>query len=163
LALNLSAAMGMALAIDYTLLMISRYREELTGGANRYDALFRTMVSTGRTVLLSTITVALSMAVLVLFPMHILRSFAYAGVATVAFAGVAAVVVTPAAIVLLGDRLDSLDVRRLIRRALRRPEPVRGRVEQEFWYRSTKVILRQAVPIGLAGVALLILLGAPFL
>jgi putative drug exporter of the RND superfamily len=163
LALNLSAAMGMALAIDYTLLMISRYREELTGGANRDDALVRTMASTGRTVLLSTTTVALSMAVMVVFPMHILRSFAYAGVATVAFAGVAAVLVTPAAIVLLGDRLDSLDVRRLIRRVLGRPEPVRGRVEQEFWYRSTKVILRHAVPIGSAGIALLILLGAPFL
>jgi putative drug exporter of the RND superfamily len=163
LALNLSAALGMALAIDYTLLMISRYREELAGGANQNDALVRTMVSTGRTVLLSTTTVALSMAVMVVFPMHILRSFAYAGVATVAIAGIAAVVVTPGAIVLLGHRLGSLDVRRVIRRALGWPEPVRARVESEFWYRSTKVIMRHAVPIGLAGVALLMLAGAPFL
>ena len=162
-ALNLSAAMGLALAIDYTLLIISRYREELKGGANREDALVRTVASTGRTVLLSATTVALSMAVMVLFPQHILRSFAYAGVATVALAGVAAVTVTPAAIMLLGDRLDSLDVRRLIRRRLGRPEAVRRRVEQEFWYRSTKVVMRHAVPIGLAGVALLMLIGAPFL
>jgi putative drug exporter of the RND superfamily len=163
LALNLSAALGMALAIDYTLLMISRYREELAGGANQNDALLRTMVSTGRTVLLSTTTVALSMAVMVVFPMHILRSFAYAGVATVAIAGIAAVVVTPGAIVLLGDRLGSFDVRRVIRRALGWREPVHGRVESDFWYRSTKVIMRHAVPIGLAGVALLMLVGAPFL
>jgi putative drug exporter of the RND superfamily len=163
LALNLSTALGLALAIDYTLLIISRYRDELTGGANRNDALVRTMASTGRTVLLSATTVALSMAVMVLFPMHILRSFAYAGVATVAFAGVAAVLVTPAAIVLLGDRLDSLDMRRLVRRALGRPEPVRGPVEQKFWYRLTKFVMRHAIPVGLAGVALLILVGTPFL
>ncbi len=162
-ALNLSAAMGMALAIDYTLLIISRYRDELAGGTRRDDALVRTMASAGRTVLLSATTVALSMAVLVLFPMHILRSFAYAGVATVAFAGVAAVVVTPAAIVVLGDRLDCLDARRLVRRALGRPEWVRGPVEREFWYRWTKSVVRHAIPVGLAGVALLLLLGAPFL
>ncbi|HET9877189.1 MAG TPA: MMPL family transporter [Mycobacterium sp.] len=162
-ALNLSTAMGMALAIDYTLLMISRFRDELADGVSRDNALVQTMASAGRTVLFSATTVALSMAVLVRFPMYFLRSFAYAGVATVAFAAVAAIVVTPAAIVLLGDRLDSLDVRRLIRRALGRPEPVRGPVEQEFWYRSTKLVMRRAIPIGLAGVALLLFLGVPFL
>ena len=124
-ALNLSTAMGLALAIDYTLLIISRYRDELADGATREAALVRTMVTAGRTVLFSAVTVALSMAAMVLFPMYFLRSFAYAGVATVAFAALAAIVVTPAAIVLLGARLDSLDVRRLARRVLRRPEPVR--------------------------------------
>ena len=84
-------------------------------------ALVRTMTTAGRTVLVSATTVALSMAALFLFPMHVLKSFAYAGVATVAFAALAAVVVTPAAIVLLGDRLNALDVRRLARRVLRRP------------------------------------------
>jgi RND superfamily putative drug exporter len=161
-ALNLSTALGMALAIDYTLLMISRFRDELADGASRDDALVRTMASAGRTVLFSATTVALSMAVMVVFPMYFLRSFAYAGVATVAFAAVAAVVVAPAAIVLLGPRLDSLDLHRLSRRVLGRPEPVRGPVEQEFWYRAAKFIMRRAVPIGLAGVALLLVLGAPF-
>ena len=117
-ALNLTTAMGLALAIDYTLLMISRYRDELADGADREVAVVRTMVTAGRTVLFSATTVALSMAVMVLFPMHFLKSFAYAGVAVVAFAAVAAVVVTPAALVLLGDRLDSFDVRRLVRRLL---------------------------------------------
>ena len=162
-ALNLTTAMGLALAIDYTLLMISRYRDELADGASREDAIVRTMTSAGRTVLFSATTVALSVAVMVLFPMHFLKSFAYAGVATVAFAAAAAVIVTPAALVLLGDRLDSLDIRRLARRLLRRPEPVAKRVEQLFWYRWTKSVLRHAVPIGLAGVALLLVLGAPFL
>lgn len=162
-ALNLITAMGMALAIDYTLLMISRFRDELADGASRENALVATMASAGRTVLFSATTVALSMAVLVLFPMHFLRSFAYAGVATVTFAAVAAIVVTPVAIVLLEDRLDALDVGRLIRHALGRPERVRGPVEQEFWYRSTKLVMRRAIPIGLAGVALLLFLGVPFL
>jgi uncharacterized membrane protein YdfJ with MMPL/SSD domain len=162
-ALNLSTAMGLALAIDYTLLIISRFRDELAGGASRDDALVRTMVTAGRTVLFSAITVALSMAAMILFPMYFLKSFAYAGIATVGFAALAAVVVTPAAIVLLGDRLDSLDVHRLARRLLRRPEPVPRPIEQEFWYRSTKVVMCRAVPIGLAVIALLVLLGTPFL
>jgi len=162
-ALNLSAAMGLALAIDYTLLMVSRFRDELADGASRDDALVRTMVTAGRTVVFSATTVALSMAVMILFPMRFLKSFAYAGVATVGFTMVAALVVTPAALVLLGDRLDSLDVRRLLRRALGRPEPVRRPVERQFWYRSSKFVMARAVPIGVAVVALLVLLGVPFL
>ena len=135
-ALNLTTAMGLALAIDYTLLMISRYRDELADGASRDVALTRMMLSAGRTVVFSATTVALSMVVLVLFPMRFLKSFAYAGVATVAFAATAAIVVTPAALVLIGDRLNSLDVRRFARRVLRRPEPTPVPVEQRFWYRS---------------------------
>jgi RND superfamily putative drug exporter len=161
-ALNLTTAMGLALAIDYTLLMISRFRDELADGATREDALVRTMESAGRTVVFSATTVALAAAVLVLFPMHFLKSFAYAGVATIAFAAVAALVVTPAALVLLGGRLDSLDIRRLARRIFGRPEPAPKPVEQQFWYRWTKRVMRHAVPIGVAGIAVLILLGAPF-
>ncbi len=159
---NLSTAMGLALAIDYTLLIISRYRDELAEGADPNTALIRTMTTAGRTVLFSATTVALSMAAMILFPMHVLKSFAYAGVATVAFAALAAVVVTPAAIVLLGDRLNALDVRRLARRLLHRPDPVRRPIEAQFWYRSTTFVMRRALPLGLAVVALLLILGAPF-
>jgi putative drug exporter of the RND superfamily len=162
-ALNLSSALGLALAIDYTLLIISRYRDELANGSDPEQALVRTMVTAGRSVLFAATTVALSMSVMVLFPMYFLKSFAYAGVATVAFVAVAAIVVTPAAIVLLGPRLDALDVRRLGRRMLGRPDPVRKPVEQLFWYRSTKFVTRRAVPIGLAVIVLLLVLGVPFL
>ncbi|MDT5107064.1 MAG: putative drug exporter of the superfamily [Mycobacterium sp.] len=163
LAPNLSTAMGLALAIDYTLLIISRYRDELADGADPNAALIRTMTTAGRTVLVSATTVALSMAALFLFPMEVLKSFAYAGVATVAFAALAAVVVTPAAIVLLGDRLNALDARRFARRLLHRPDPVRRPIEAQFWYRSTTFVMRRALPLGLAVVALLLVLGAPFL
>ncbi|WP_082965261.1 MMPL family transporter [Mycobacterium sp. ACS1612] len=149
-ALNLTTAMGLALAIDYTLLMISRFRDEMAEGASRDDAVLRTMVSAGRTVAFSATIVALSMAVMVLFPMHFLKSFAYAGVATVTFAALAAIVVTPAALVLLGDRMRG--------RVKTRPVPV----EQRFWYRSASCVMHKAIPLGLAGVALLLFLGAPF-
>ncbi|WP_137145666.1 MMPL family transporter [Mycolicibacterium sp. CR10] len=162
-ALNLATAMGLALAIDYTLLILSRYRDELAAGADRTAALKRTMTTAGRTVIFSATTVALSMSAMVLFPMHFLKSFAYAGVATVAFAAAAAIVVTPAALVVLGDRLDALDVRRLTRRILRRPEPQPVPVERRFWYRCAKAVMRRALPLGLAVVVLLLALGAPFL
>jgi RND superfamily putative drug exporter len=162
-ALNLSVAMGLALAIDYSLLIISRYRDELADGADRDRALVRTMATAGRTVLFSAMTVALSMVAMVLFPMYFLKSFAYAGIAVVLFAAVAAIVVAPAAIALLGDRLDSLDARRLARWVFSRPDPVRKPIEQNFWYRSTKFVMRRAVPVGLAIIALLLVLGAPFL
>jgi uncharacterized membrane protein YdfJ with MMPL/SSD domain len=162
-ALNLSVAMGLALAIDYTLLIVSRYRDELAAGSGRDEAVIRTMATAGRTVLFSALTVALSMIAMVLFPMYFLKSFAYAGIAVVSFAAFAAVVVAPAAIVLLGDRLDALDVRRMLRRMLGRPEPMPKPIEQNFWYRSTKFVMRRSIPIGLVIVALLLLLGAPFL
>ena len=162
-ALNLTTAMGLALAIDYTLLIISRFRDELAAGASREEALVRTMTTAGRTVAFSATTVALSMAVLVLFPMHFLKSFAYAGVATVAFAAAAAIVVAPAALVLFADRLNSLDVRRLARRMFGRGEPKPVPVERRFWYRSASCVMHKAIPLGLAGVTLLLLLGAPFL
>lgn len=161
-ALNLSTALGLALAIDYTLLIISRYRDELAEGCDQEEALIRTMATAGRTVIFSAVTVALSMAATVLFPMYFLKSFAYAGVATVAFVATASIIVTPAAIVLMGPRIDKFDVRRLARRIFRRPEPVHKQVEQLFWYRSSKFVMRFWLPMGAGVVALLLLLGLPF-
>jgi RND superfamily putative drug exporter len=157
-ALNITSALGLALAIDYTLLIASRYRDEIGSGATPHDALIRTMCTAGRTVLFSAMTVALSLSALMAFPMYFLKSFAYAGVATVAFAAAAAVIVTPAAIAMLGPRLESLDLRRRLRRILHRPEPVAKPVDRLFWYRSTKVVMRRAIPVGASIVALLVLL-----
>jgi len=161
-ALNLAVAMGMALAVDYTLLILSRFRDELAEGQTRDAAVIRTIATAGRTVLFSAMTVALSMATMVVFPQYFLKSFAYAGATVVAFASVAAIVVTPAAIVLLGGRLDALDVRGVIRRILRRREPQPVPVEQWFWYRWTKAVMRDAIPIGMVVTAVLLVLGTPF-
>lgn len=162
-ALNLTLAMGLALAVDYTLLIISRFRDELAAGSGRDEALVRTMATAGRTVLFSAVTVALSMVAMALFPMYFLKSFAYAGVAVVALAAFAALVVTPAAVVLLGARLDSLDVRHALRRILKRPEPFARPVDETVWYRWSKFVMRHAIPAGIIVVAVLITLGAPFL
>ncbi|QQW32894.1 MMPL family transporter [Mycobacterium marinum] len=162
-ALNVTVALGMALAIDYTLLIISRYRDELGEGRSHEDALVRTMTTAGRTVLFSAVTVGLSLVAMALFPMYFLKSFAYAGVAVVAFSALAAMVVAPTVIVLLGDRLDALNVWRLGRRLLGRPEPPPQPVAQSFWYRTAKLVTRHAIPVGLAIIVLLIALGIPFL
>jgi RND superfamily putative drug exporter len=102
--------MGLALAINCTLLILSRYRDELAGGASRDQALVYTMAAAGRTVLFSGAIVTLSMMPMLLFPMYLLKSFAYAGATVAAFATIGALVVTPALIGLLGERIDSLDV-----------------------------------------------------
>jgi RND superfamily putative drug exporter len=162
-ALNVAVALGFALAVDYTLLIISRYREELSGGGTREQALVRTMTTAGRTVLFSAMTVALSLVGMVLFPMYFLKSFAYAGVAVVALAAFAAVAIAPAAIVLAGDRLDALDIRRLLRKTLGRADPPTPAAEHTAWYRMAKFVMRHAIPLGLAFTAVLLLLGAPFL
>jgi putative drug exporter of the RND superfamily len=149
-ALNLLLAMGLALAIDYTLLIVSRFRDEIGSGAERNTAIVRTMTSAGRSVLFSATTVSLSMSALMFFPMPFLKSFAYAAIAVVALAVTAAIVVTPAAIALAGPRLVSH----------RRNGPPRP-VEQTFFYRLAQFVMRRAVPIGLALTALLIALGMP--
>lgn len=161
-ALNLSVAMGLALAVDYTLLILSRYRDELAANRSREASLVATMATAGRTVLFSAMTVALCMATMVLFPQYFLKSFAYAGVAVVGFAAAAAIVVTPAVIVLLGDRLDALDAQRWWRRVSWRSEPQPVPVEDLAWYRRTTFVMRHALPIGIAVTAVLVLLGTPF-
>ncbi|MDY6808289.1 MAG: MMPL family transporter, partial [Actinomycetota bacterium] len=162
-ALNLTTALGLALAIDYTLLLVTRYREEVTRGSQRRAAIVTTMATAGRTVAFSAVTVALSLAALAIFPMYFLRSFAYAGVGVVVVAAFAALILTPALLMVLGDRVDALDVRRPIRRLLRRPTPRPLPIEQTRWYRMVQFVLRHALPVALTVTAILLVLGAPFL
>jgi RND superfamily putative drug exporter len=159
--LNIAMILALALAVSYTLLILNRFRDELAGGAPRDHALVATMAAAGRTVLYSGAIVTLSMAPTLLFPMYVLRSLAYAGAAVAAFTAIGALVLTPALIVLLGERIDSFDIRRLFRR--RRADPTPREVEQTFWYRSARWVLRHAIPTGLTGTALLVVLGAPLL
>ncbi|WP_237741703.1 MMPL family transporter [Tsukamurella sp. 1534] len=150
-ALNLITAMSLALAIDYTLLVVSRYREE-AARRGRTDALVVAMNTAGRTVVFSAVTVGLSLAAMVLFPMYFLRSFAYAGIAVVAFTAFATLVVTPAILVLLGDRIDRL-------RVGRGPRPT----DESRWYAMVRAVQRRALPLAVATCVLLLALGAPFL
>ncbi|MGX7695484.1 MMPL family transporter [Gordonia polyisoprenivorans] len=161
-ALNLTTAMGLALAIDYTLLMVTRYREELAAGRDTRSAIAVMMQTAGRTVTFSGVTVALSLCALAIFPMYFLRSFAYAGLGVVVVAVLAALVLTPAMLMLLGPRIDALDARRPLRRLLGRNAPAPVPIEQGRWYRFVRGVLRHAVPVGAGAILVLLVLGAPF-
>lgn len=124
-AMNLTTALGLGLAIDYALFIVRRFREELAAGADPSTAISTTLRTAGRTVLFSALTVAVSLAAMLLFPQYFLRSFAYAGMAVVLLAAAAALILLPAALVLLGDRVNSLDLRRLFRRGRPRRCPAR--------------------------------------
>ncbi|WP_280380723.1 MMPL family transporter [Nocardia wallacei] len=162
-ALNMTTALGLALAIDYSLFIVSRYREELAGGRAHADAAVRAVQTAGRTVLYSTLTVVLALATLAVFDLYFLRSVAFAGVAVVAAAAAASIVILPAALVLLGDRVNAWDLRVLLRRLLRRPEPTPRPLERSAWYRTVTWVMRHAIPVTVAIVALLLAIGSPFL
>ncbi len=163
-ALNLTTAMGLALAIDYSLFIVSRYREELDNGRDPVGATIRAVQTAGRTVLFSALTVALSMAVMLVFDLYFLKSFAYTGVAVVAAAAVASILVLPAALVLLGHRVNAADLRVPLRRLLGRdPHPAPVPLEQNGWYRLVQVVMRHAAPVAIVIIAVLLTLGSPFL
>jgi RND superfamily putative drug exporter len=149
---NLTTAMGLGLAIDYSLFVVSRYREELRHGYDPDQAVTRSLHTAGRTVAFSALTVAISLAALVVFPLPFLRSFAYAGVGVVVMAAVGALVVLPALLSALGRRVDSL--------ALFHREP--KAVEAGFWYRRARAVMRRPIPVVVVVTAVLLVLGAPF-
>jgi putative drug exporter of the RND superfamily len=156
-ALNLTTALGLGLAIDYSLFIVSRYREELRAGREPAAALLVTMATAGRTVLFSAATVAVSLLALLVFPLYFLRSFGYAGIAVVALAAVGALVVLPALLAVLGRRVDRL---RLPVGRRRVPSAAAG---GGFWHRLATGVMRRPLPVATAVVALLLLLGTPFL
>ncbi|MEU7767622.1 MMPL family transporter [Nocardia sp. NPDC049190] len=164
-ALNMTTALGLALAIDYSLFIVSRYREELGSGLDPTRATIRAVQTAGRTVLFSALTVALSMAVLSVFDLYFLKSFAYAGVAVVVAAAAASILILPAALVLLGPRVNALDLRVPLRRMLRRDAlaPAPQAPEQTRWYRTVLAVMRHAGPVAVIIVVVLLALGAPFL
>lgn len=104
--INLTTALGMGLGIDYSLFIVSRFREEMRAGLTSHEAVVRTVETAGRTVLFSGLTVAISLSALLVFPMYFLRSFAYAGTAVVALATVGALVFLPSLLAVVGANVD---------------------------------------------------------
>ncbi|HEY3504066.1 MAG TPA: MMPL family transporter [Actinocatenispora sp.] len=161
-ALNLTTALGLGLAIDYSLFILTRYREELAARGGRGDratvsaAIVATMRTAGRTVLFSAVTVALGMAALAVFPLDFLKSFAYGGVSVVLLAAAGALLVLPALLAILGTRVNRLDVLARWRRGRERDE------DTGFWHGLATRVMRRPVPFGLGVVVLLVVLGSPF-
>ncbi|PWN04313.1 transporter [Nocardioides silvaticus] len=160
-ALNLTTALGFGLAVDYSLFLVTRFREERRAGRTVEDAVVITVRTAGRTVVFSALTVALSLSALLLFPMPFLRSLGYAGIAVTALAALTAVVLIPAMLALVGHRLDRADLFAPIRRRMTRR---RARVGEDrlTWHRIAALVMRRPVLILVSVSAVLILLVLPF-
>jgi RND superfamily putative drug exporter len=152
-AVNITTALGLALAIDYALLMVSRYREELTSGHEPAQAVVRSVQTAGRTIVFSGATVVAALAVLLIFPLYFLRSFAYAGIGVVLISMVAAVVVLPALLAVLGPRVNS---GRLPWARNREPSTA-----APFWGRLAGQVMRRPALIAVPVLAVLLLISLP--
>lgn len=150
-AINLTTALGLGLAIDYSLLIVSRFREELADGYDTPTAIARTMGTAGRTVAFSALVVAAALAALLIFPLYFLRSFAYGGIAVVLISMLGALLTLPALLAVLGERIG------MPKRDHRR------RRDAGLWHRIASVVMRRPVLIGSAVAALLLLLASPLL
>ncbi len=135
-ALNLTTGLGLGLAIDYSLLLVTRFREELENGAETAAAVRTTVGTAGRTIVFSSLTVAGSLAALVIFPLKFLYSMGAAGAAVALIAATVSLTLIPSILMLLGPRINSLSFarnplshstarwRQLARRVMRRPARV---------------------------------------
>jgi uncharacterized membrane protein YdfJ with MMPL/SSD domain len=158
-ALNLVTGLGLGLAIDYSLFMVSRYREEVARSGPGAEAMHRTMATAGRTILFSSLTVAASLASLMIFPQRFLYSMGLGGSLVALIAAALALIVLPAILALLGNRVNSLAPAFLQRRAERDARPA----ESGFWYRLSRFVMRRPGRVAAGSAALLIALGIPFL
>ncbi|MFC5186068.1 MMPL family transporter [Actinomadura harenae] len=150
---NVVTILGLGLAIDYGLLMVTRFRDELReDGADLDGAVARTVATAGRTVAVSGLLVAVSFAGLTVFPSRFLSSMGYAGAAVVAFAVAGSLTLLPALLRFAGHRVN----------ALRVPLP-RLRNPGERWYRTAHLVMRRPLLSTIGLVAVLLALGAPFL
>src|SRR4051812_24467125 len=162
-ALNVTTVLGLALAIDYSLLVLTRFREERTRGQTLDEAIIESVRTAGRTVIFSATTVALSMLALLGFPMMFLQSIAYACIGVILLATVCAVAVLPAMLRILGPRTDSLNIGRPIRRMIGRRAPAELQAQEDgFWFRSSRLVMRRPVAMGSAVLILALVLAAPF-
>jgi RND superfamily putative drug exporter len=158
-ALNLVTGLGLGLALDYSLLLVSRYREELARHGPGFEALRRTLATAGRTVLFSSLTITAAVAALLVFPQRFLVSMAVGGIVVSVVAASAALIVLPAVLALLGPSVDALAPARLQRAAERDARPARSGA----WYRLSRVVMRAPWRVAIVSAAVLVALGLPFL
>jgi trehalose monomycolate/heme transporter len=161
-AVNVISLLGIGLAIDYALFVISRFREELALLPDDHPdasaiAIRRTMATAGRTVMFSGLTVAAALASLLIFPQAFLKSMGYGGIAAVLVAMVAALTILPATLRLLGHRID------LGRLPWRRRRAVAGADEHGRWARLASAVMRRPVLVIVVTVAALLVIASPFL
>ena len=158
-ALNLTTALGLGLSIDYSLFVVSRYREEIAKSGPGLAAMRRVMATAGRTVFFSALTVSAALASLLVFPQRFLYSMGLGGSLVALFAALISLTVLPAVLTLLGNRVNSLSPRFLRRRAEAETRPD----EAGFWYRLSRFVMRRPLAVAIASSTVLIVMGLPFL
>ena len=158
-ALNLVTGLGLGLAIDYSLFIVSRYREEIAEHGPGAVAMRRTLATAGRTVLFSSLTVAAALASLLVFPQKFLYSMGLGGMLVSLTAAAVALILLPAVLSLLGTRVNAGAPRWLKHRSELDARPT----ESGFWYRLSRFVMRRPGRIAIASAALMIVLGLPFL
>lgn len=156
-ALNLVTGLGLGLAIDYSLLMVSRYREEIAAHGATATALANTVRTAGKSVVYSAITVGAALAALMIFPQNFLFSMGFGGLVVALVAAVVAVGVLPAVMALLGMRINALAPRRWRARS-----EAADKVEQSGgWYRLSHFVMRRPVVVALVSGGFMVLLALP--
>lgn len=152
-ALNIATGLSLGLAVDYALLMVSRYREEMGREGATREAHLRTVQTAGRTALFSGFTVAAAMAALIVLPQRFLYSMAVAGASVGVLSAVIAILVVPSLLALLGTRIDALSIRR---------GPAVSDAS-DGWYRLARGVMRHPVGVALASSALMLAAATPLL
>ncbi len=158
-ALNLTTGLGLGLAIDYSLFIVARYREEMERFGPGAEAMRATLATAGRTVFFSSLTVAAALASLLVFPQRFLYSMGFGGSMVALIAALVALVVLPSVLMLLGHRVNSLAPRWLQRTRVREARPV----QTGFWYRLSRFVMGRPGPIAALSALVLLLAGLPFL
>ena len=157
-ALNLAIALGLGLAIDYSLFIVSRYREELARSGPGREALQRTLATAGRTIVFSSLTVAAALLSLTIFPQRFLYSMGISGALTALVAASVSLIVLPALLALLGERVNALSPA-----AWRRADELGAQGGHGFWYRLARWVMGRAGAVALVTTLVMLLLAVPFL
>jgi RND superfamily putative drug exporter len=150
-ALNLTTGMGLGLGIDYALLMVNRFREELHRGKSIEDSIVTTMATAGKTVFYSGMTVLVTLLSLTFFPLPFLQSFGYAGVSVVALAVIGALFGLPPILAILGDRID----KGVVRKSAITPK------EDGRWAQTARLVMKRPVSAVLVSLVILGVMAAP--
>jgi len=158
-AVNLVTGVGLGLGIDYSLFILSRYREELARGLDSHAAIARTLQTAGRTVMFGSLTVAGALSCLLVFPLRFLYSMGIGGALVTLSAGVVSLLVLPAVLVALGPRINALAPARLQRNAAQAAQPA----ERGAWYRLARGVMRRPGAVALGTAAALIVIALPAL
>src|SRR5260221_6243886 len=164
--LNITTLFGLGLGVDYSLFIVSRFREELAHGRSVDDAVAISIATAGRAVIFSGLTVSIGLLGLVFFRINMLRSVGMGGCLVVLLAVLAAITLLPAALAIIGTRINALPVRvpRLWKRKRQEPVGTTCLAEQHgFWYQLSQIVMRYPVRVFLPVFLLLVVFGLPFL